>query len=187
VDGVSVGENRILATAELPRRTAHDFLKGFGEDGARPWRGVQARSPLSVWLLRHSTPLYKHGYQIARRCCRNHCTEPGIFLASKMSTSMVRAMERTGDFWRKFQRESRATLLCNNRLPQDAVHVTLTISLCGVCWRNSRLPSSVRHHWSASAAIFTCRKLTALDGKPSPVREMAFRDSIDSRWPSSTR
>ena len=29
------------------------------------------------------------------------------------------------------------------------------------------------------AAISTCRKLTALGGKPSPVREMAFRDSID--------
>jgi hypothetical protein len=45
------------------------------------------------------------------------------------------------------------------------------------------------------AAIFACRKLTALDGKPSPAREVAFRDSIDlaaemmrridSRWPSS--
>ena len=29
------------------------------------------------------------------------------------------------------------------------------------------------------AAIFACRKLSALDGKPSPAREMAFRDSID--------
>jgi hypothetical protein len=44
------------------------------------------------------------------------------------------------------------------------------------------------------AAVFACRKLTALDGKPSPAREMAFRDSIDlaaeimrridSRWHS---
>jgi hypothetical protein len=29
------------------------------------------------------------------------------------------------------------------------------------------------------AAIFACRKLAALEGKPSPAREMAFRDSID--------
>jgi hypothetical protein len=29
------------------------------------------------------------------------------------------------------------------------------------------------------AAIFACRKLSALDGKPSPARGMAFRDSID--------
>jgi hypothetical protein len=29
------------------------------------------------------------------------------------------------------------------------------------------------------AAIFACRKLSALDGKPLPAREMAFRDSID--------
>ena len=47
------------------------------------------------------------------------------------------------------------------------------------------------------ATIFACRKLTALEGKPLPAREMAFRDSIDlaaemmrridSRWPSSKR
>ncbi|HXM97180.1 MAG TPA: hypothetical protein VN982_01760 [Candidatus Dormibacteraeota bacterium] len=47
------------------------------------------------------------------------------------------------------------------------------------------------------AAIFACRKLTALDGRPSPAREMAFRDSIelaeqmmrriDARWPPSKR
>jgi hypothetical protein len=47
------------------------------------------------------------------------------------------------------------------------------------------------------AAIFVCRKLSTPDGKPSPAREMAFRDSIDlavemmrridSRWPSSER
>jgi hypothetical protein len=29
------------------------------------------------------------------------------------------------------------------------------------------------------AAIFACRKLSALVGKSSPAREMAFRDSID--------
>lgn len=44
------------------------------------------------------------------------------------------------------------------------------------------------------AAMFLCRKLAALDGKPSPAREMAFRDSIelaaelmrriDQRWPT---
>ena len=44
------------------------------------------------------------------------------------------------------------------------------------------------------AAIFVCRKPSALEGKPSPAREMTFRDSIDSaaemmrridsRWPS---
>ena len=28
-------------------------------------------------------------------------------------------------------------------------------------------------------AIFACRKLAVLEGKPSPAREMAFRDSID--------
>jgi hypothetical protein len=49
----------------------------------------------------------------------------------------------------------------------------------------------------AIAAIFAYRKLTALEGKPSPAPEMAFRDSIDlatemmrridSRWPSSKR
>jgi hypothetical protein len=43
------------------------------------------------------------------------------------------------------------------------------------------------------AAIFACRKPAALEVKPSPAREMAFRDSIDlaaemmrridSRWP----
>jgi hypothetical protein len=43
------------------------------------------------------------------------------------------------------------------------------------------------------AAIFACRKLTALEGKPAPAREMPFRESIelaeelmrriDHRWP----
>jgi len=43
------------------------------------------------------------------------------------------------------------------------------------------------------AAIFCCRKLAALEGRPSPARETAFRQSIewaeelmrriDSRWP----
>jgi hypothetical protein len=47
------------------------------------------------------------------------------------------------------------------------------------------------------AAIFACQNLSVLDGKPSPIRETAFRDSIDlavemmrridSRWPSSKR
>jgi hypothetical protein len=45
------------------------------------------------------------------------------------------------------------------------------------------------------AAIFACRKLAALEGKPSPAREMAFRNSIDlaeelmrridQRWPAN--
>lgn len=29
------------------------------------------------------------------------------------------------------------------------------------------------------AAVFLTRKLAALEGKPSPAREMAFRDSMD--------
>jgi hypothetical protein len=29
------------------------------------------------------------------------------------------------------------------------------------------------------AAIFVCRKLSTVYGKPSPAREMALRDSID--------
>jgi len=43
------------------------------------------------------------------------------------------------------------------------------------------------------AAMFMCRKMAALEGRPSPAREMAFRDSIDlavelmrridQRWP----
>jgi hypothetical protein len=43
------------------------------------------------------------------------------------------------------------------------------------------------------AAIFLCRKLAALDGRPSPARQSAFADSIalaeelmrriDARWP----
>jgi hypothetical protein len=43
------------------------------------------------------------------------------------------------------------------------------------------------------AAIFACRKLAALEGKPSPARQSAFADSIalaeelmrriDARWP----
>jgi hypothetical protein len=43
------------------------------------------------------------------------------------------------------------------------------------------------------AAIFSCRKLAVLEGKPSPARELAFRVSIalaeelmnhiDKRWP----
>ena len=47
------------------------------------------------------------------------------------------------------------------------------------------------------AAIFVCRKLSVLEGKPSPAREMAFQDSIrlaeemmkriDARWPSTKR
>lgn len=47
------------------------------------------------------------------------------------------------------------------------------------------------------AAIFAWRKLAALEDKPSPAREMAFRDAIDlalemmrridSSWPSSKR
>ena len=28
-------------------------------------------------------------------------------------------------------------------------------------------------------AVFLCRKLAALDGKPSPAREMAFRESVE--------
>ncbi len=49
----------------------------------------------------------------------------------------------------------------------------------------------------AIAAIFACRRLTVLDGKPSPAREMAFRDSIDLaaelmrridvRWPNGKK
>jgi hypothetical protein len=45
------------------------------------------------------------------------------------------------------------------------------------------------------AAIFACRRLAALEAKPSPAREMAFRDSIhlaeelmrriDARWPQN--
>jgi hypothetical protein len=45
------------------------------------------------------------------------------------------------------------------------------------------------------AAIFLCRKLAALDGRPSPARQTAFMDSIelaeellrriDHRWPSN--
>ena len=44
------------------------------------------------------------------------------------------------------------------------------------------------------AAIFLCRKLAALDGRPSPARLMAFKESlnlaeelmrrIDERWPA---
>ena len=30
-----------------------------------------------------------------------------------------------------------------------------------------------------ASAMFLCRKLAALDGRPSPARELAFRDSID--------
>lgn len=47
------------------------------------------------------------------------------------------------------------------------------------------------------AAMFMCRKMAALEGRPSPVREIAFRDSIDlaselmrridQRWPASKR
>ncbi len=43
-------------------------------------------------------------------------------------------------------------------------------------------------------AIFMCRKLAALDGRPSPARMMAFKESInlaeelmrriDERWPA---
>jgi hypothetical protein len=45
------------------------------------------------------------------------------------------------------------------------------------------------------AAIFLCRKLAAVEGRPSPAREMAFISSIelaeqlmkkiDARWPSN--
>ena len=44
------------------------------------------------------------------------------------------------------------------------------------------------------AAMFLCRRMAALEGRPSPAREMAFRDSIDladelmrridQRWPN---
>ena len=44
-------------------------------------------------------------------------------------------------------------------------------------------------------AIFLCRKLAALDGRPSPARQTAFMDSIelaeellrriDARWPAN--
>jgi hypothetical protein len=44
------------------------------------------------------------------------------------------------------------------------------------------------------AAIFLCRKLSALDGRPSPARQSAFTESInlaeellrriDARWPA---
>lgn len=46
------------------------------------------------------------------------------------------------------------------------------------------------------AAIFACRKLAALEGRPSPARESAFEDSlrlaeellrrVDKRWPNSS-
>jgi len=46
------------------------------------------------------------------------------------------------------------------------------------------------------AAILACRKLDALEGKPSPARETAFRNSIDlavemmrridQKWPASS-
>jgi hypothetical protein len=32
------------------------------------------------------------------------------------------------------------------------------------------------------AAIFACRKLAAPEGKPSPAREMAFRDALIWAW-----
>jgi hypothetical protein len=31
-----------------------------------------------------------------------------------------------------------------------------------------------------ASAMFLCRRLAALDGRPSPAREFAFRDSIDN-------
>ena len=44
-------------------------------------------------------------------------------------------------------------------------------------------------------AIFMCRKMAALEGRPSPAREVAFQSSIklaeellrriDERWPSA--
>jgi hypothetical protein len=47
------------------------------------------------------------------------------------------------------------------------------------------------------AAIFACRKLAALEGRPSPQREIAFNESIglaeellrriDKRWPNLPR
>jgi hypothetical protein len=45
------------------------------------------------------------------------------------------------------------------------------------------------------ASIFLCRKLAALEGRPSPARQTAFMDSIelaeelmrrlDARWPAN--
>jgi hypothetical protein len=45
------------------------------------------------------------------------------------------------------------------------------------------------------ASIFLCRKLAALEGRPSPVRQTAFMESlelseelmrrIDARWPAN--
>jgi hypothetical protein len=45
------------------------------------------------------------------------------------------------------------------------------------------------------AAVFPCRKLAALEGRPSPARQTAFMDSIelaeelmrriDARWPAN--
>jgi hypothetical protein len=45
------------------------------------------------------------------------------------------------------------------------------------------------------AAIFLCRRLAALDGRPSPARQTAFQESvelaeellrrIDARWPAN--
>jgi hypothetical protein len=31
-----------------------------------------------------------------------------------------------------------------------------------------------------ASAMFLCRKLAALDGRPSPARELAFREAIDT-------
>jgi hypothetical protein len=31
-----------------------------------------------------------------------------------------------------------------------------------------------------ASAMFLCRKLAALDGRPSPAREVAFREAIDT-------
>ena len=48
-----------------------------------------------------------------------------------------------------------------------------------------------------AAAMFLCRRLASLDGRPSPARELAYRDSIDhavelmrridARYPSSAK
>jgi hypothetical protein len=31
-----------------------------------------------------------------------------------------------------------------------------------------------------ASAMFLCRKVAALDGRPSPARELAFREAIDT-------
>jgi len=48
------------------------------------------------------------------------------------------------------------------------------------CYSASAMDEGRKRIIYLAAAMFLCRRLASLDGRPSPARETAYRDSIDN-------